>query len=51
MITGDHVDTALYVAKEVGIITPDELNIKGIYMTGDKFREEIGGYKKVWDDE
>ena len=51
MITGDHIETALYVAKQVGIISEEESNLEGIYMTGDQFRESIGGYEKVWDHE
>lgn len=50
MITGDHLDTALYVALQVGIITEEEQNIKGIFMTGEKFREAIGHYEKRWDE-
>lgn len=49
MITGDHIETALYVAKKVGIISEEEANYDGIYMTGEQFRESIGGYEKVWD--
>jgi len=50
MITGDHMQTALHVALKVGIITEEEQNIKGIYMTGDQFREAIGEYEKKWDE-
>ena len=49
MITGDHIETALYVAKKVGIISEEESNLEGIYMTGQQFRQAIGGYQKVWD--
>jgi len=49
MITGDHIDTALHVALEVGIITEEEQHIKGIFMTGEAFRAAIGGYERVWD--
>jgi len=44
MITGDHIDTALSVAMEVGIITQEESSIDGIFMTGETFRESIGNY-------
>ena len=44
MITGDHIETALFVAKQVGIISEEESQLEGIYMTGDQFRASIGGY-------
>ena len=50
MVTGDHLETALYVAKEVGIITEKESKIQGFFMTGDMFREAIGEYNKIWDE-
>lgn len=50
MITGDHIDTALSVAIEVGIITQEESSIDGIFMTGETFRESIGHYEKLWDE-
>ena len=51
MITGDHIETALTVAVKVGIITLEESRLDGIYMTGEQFREEIGGYEKIWDEQ
>lgn len=51
MITGDHIDTALYVAIEVGIISSDEARLDGIFMTGETFREAIGKYEKIWDEQ
>ena len=51
MITGDHIDTALHVAIEVGIISREESTLDGIFMTGETFREAIGTYEKVWDNE
>lgn len=51
MVTGDHVDTALYVAKETGIISEEESNLHGIYLTGDQFREAVGEYTKIWDEQ
>lgn len=50
MVTGDHISTALYVAQEAGIITEDEQSVKGIFMTGEQFREAIGTYDKIWDE-
>ena len=49
MITGDHIDTAKKVAKSVGIIRADELEHEGVALTGEEFRNEIGGYTKIWD--
>jgi len=51
MVTGDHMDTALHVALEVGIITEEERDIKGIYMTGEQFRTAIGGWERRWDEQ
>lgn len=49
MISGDHIDTALYVAVQVGILTEAEAKIQGFFMTGEEFREQIGDYQKIWD--
>jgi P-type Ca2+ transporter type 2C len=49
MISGDHIDTCLYVATKVGIISEMEQNLDGIFMTGEQFRAAIGEYSKVWD--
>lgn len=49
LISGDHVDTALYIAKEVGIINEQEMNLEGVYMTGDVFRKSIGEYSITYD--
>ena len=52
MVTGDHIDTALHVAKAVGLITEEESRLDGIYMTGEQFRAAIGDYElNVWDEE
>ena len=42
MVTGDHIDTAKYVALQTGVIKPDELNLEGCTMTGEQFRELVG---------
>lgn len=34
MITGDHFETARYVAREAGIINEHEFNSKYVVMTG-----------------
>lgn len=49
MVTGDHIETARFVALQTGIITQEEMYEDGIVMTGDDFREQIGGYSKIWD--
>lgn len=51
MISGDHIETCKYVAKKVGIITENEAKIKGVFMTGEMFRQEIGGYSKSYNEE
>lgn len=51
MITGDHMDTAIHVAVKAGIISEEESKHNGIFMLGWQFREAIGEYKKVWDEE
>jgi magnesium-transporting ATPase (P-type) len=38
MITGDSIENALYVAKKCEIITEEEANIDGIWLTGEQFR-------------
>lgn len=48
MVTGDHLETAKSVAVRTGIIKQEELGLAGI-MTGEQFREAIGGYTKIWD--
>ena len=49
ILTGDHLDTAKYVGLRTGIIQADEVDLEGIAVTGEQFRESIGGYDKVWD--
>lgn len=46
MVSGDHVDTCKYVANKTGIITEAEMKVKGVFMTGQQFRDGIGGYEK-----
>lgn len=42
MVTGDHIETAKAVAVLTGIVKPEELQLNGIAMTGDQFRDSIG---------
>jgi magnesium-transporting ATPase (P-type) len=49
LVSGDHLDCAKTVALRSGIIKQEELQLSGIAMTGDQFREEVGGYAKIWD--
>ena len=51
MVTGDHLSTAIYVALQTGIVSKNELNNNYVAMTGKQFREAIGRYTKVWDEE
>jgi magnesium-transporting ATPase (P-type) len=51
MITGDHVESALFIAKAAGIISEEEANYDGIYLTGEQFRKQIGHFEKIWHEE
>ena len=42
MITGDHFETARWVAHEAGIISKTEKDGKDVVMTGEQFRQRIG---------
>jgi len=37
MVTGDHIETAKYVALMTGIVLDTEVNQPGVCMTGDQF--------------
>lgn len=43
MISGDHHDTAVQVARKAGIITAEDLEIEDCVMDAAKFREKVGG--------
>jgi P-type Ca2+ transporter type 2C len=49
MMTGDHIETARYVALKTGIISPEEANEDGVVITGEEFRARIGEYHKIND--
>lgn len=56
MVTGDHLETAKYIAKQAGIVKEEELVRNGqprdgVAMNGEDFRKAIGRYTKVWDPE
>jgi magnesium-transporting ATPase (P-type) len=42
MITGDHFETARFVAHKAGIINKHEKDGKDVVMTGEQFRQRIG---------
>lgn len=44
MISGDHLETCIYVARKAGIISKDEGESSKAVMVGDRFREKIGFY-------
>ena len=51
MVSGDHYDTAVKVAKDAGIIlVDDETTIKNLVMTGEDFRKAVGPRKQVRND-
>ena len=50
MVTGDHIETAKYVALRSGIIGQEEFErASNVAMTGAEFRRKIGRHSKVWD--
>lgn len=51
MVTGDHLETAKSVAVATGILTLDQLDKEGYFMTGEQFRDIIGGYSRLYDSE
>ena len=48
-MTGDHIETAKYVALKSGIISEQEIDQPGVCMTGDEFIQQIGQYEREWD--
>jgi len=45
MITGDHFETARYVAYKAGIISKVEYDGKDCVMTGAQFRQKVGWFE------
>jgi len=50
MVTGDHLETAKFVALKTGIVSIDEVHLEGIALTGDQFRAQIGDFEKEFDE-
>lgn len=46
MISGDHHDTAVEVARKAGIITYEDLKIEDCVMDAQKFREKVGNIEQ-----
>lgn len=52
MCTGDNIDTAIAISKNAGIVTEEEVQRNEFAaMTGKKFREAVGGLKKMKDND
>lgn len=51
MITGDHPETAKFVALQAGIISESEPDSDKVVMTGEDFRKRMGPYETIWDKE
>jgi len=55
MITGDHPKTAIAISKQVGILTEQDLKDASLEegnflcMTGEKFRQAVGGLETIED--
>ena len=49
MVSGDHIECSKAVAVKAGIIKSEELQLSGIALSGEQFREAIGDYVKIWD--
>lgn len=51
MVTGDHIETAKYVAIAAGIITEADSKEDGVVLTGQDFMNAIGPWERVWNEE
>ncbi len=55
MVTGDHLDTAIAISKQVGILTEKDLQSESLEegdftcMTGERFRRAVGGLESIED--
>ena len=49
MVTGDNIDTARAIALNAGILTAKDLENEYACMTGQQFRELVGGLKRIED--
>ena len=46
MVSGDNLETAIAVAVKAGIITEEESKNQNACMTGEEFRNKVGGVVK-----
>lgn len=44
MVSGDHIDTCRNIAGQAGIVNEKEMNSDNFVMTGEQFRNAIGGF-------
>jgi Ca2+-transporting ATPase len=49
MMTGDHIETAKYVAIQSGLISEEEADEEGVVIDATQFREMLGAYIKIFD--
>jgi len=43
MVSGDHIDTAKVMALKTGILSPEQADHPNAVMTGEQFRNKVGG--------
>jgi Ca2+-transporting ATPase len=48
-MTGDHIETAKYVAIQSGLISEEEADEEGVVIDATQFREMLGAYIKIFD--
>ena len=50
MVSGDHLETAVYTAIKAGILTEEESKMKNAVMNAEDFRKAVGGMRKELDE-
>ena len=51
IVTGDHIETAKFVAVQAGVVDSEEELVRpGAAMTGEQFRKAVGTYYRNWDE-